>query len=69
MAGERRKEMAAIKPLVAAKDYQGMAEQILSMKRLWQGKGLKGLLRRRDEEAGLILGADRDYDPVDIIRI
>jgi len=35
--------------------YPYIAQQILSMKRLWVGKGLDGLLKRRDEEAALVM--------------
>jgi len=61
MSGSRRKEMAAIKPLVLQQDYDGIAQEILSMKRLWQGKGLDGLLKRRDDEAALVSQSDRGY--------
>ena len=54
MSGSTRTEMANIRPLVLKKDYRGIAAQIRSMKRLWVGKGLDGLLRRRDEEAALV---------------
>jgi len=50
--GESRREMAAIKELVPVKDYEGIAKQIKSMKRLWS-KG-SGLLQRRDREAALV---------------
>ncbi len=54
LIGESRKEMLAIRQLVLDKDYQGIADEIQKMKRLWVGKGLNGLLLRRDEEAALI---------------
>ena len=69
MSGARRKEMAAIKPLIAQQDYPGIAEQIQMMKRLWEGRGLSGLLKRRDDEADLVLNADRDYDESNLIRV
>ncbi len=47
-------------PLVAAKNLAGIADQIRSMKRLWEGKGLSGLLKRRDKEAELIENARPD---------
>ena len=68
-AGARRKEMAAIKPLVAQQDYEAIARQIRAMKRLWEGKGLPGLLKRRDDEARLVRQSDRDYDAEDIVRV
>lgn len=52
--GPTRVEMLNIKPLVLRKDYEGIARQIISMKRLWVGKGLNGLLKRRDDEARMV---------------
>lgn len=54
IVGDRRREMRAIKKMVPEKDLQGIGDQIRSMKRLWEGQGLDGLLRRRDEEADLV---------------
>jgi hypothetical protein len=57
---DRRKEMRAIRDLVANYDensnetFQKIADQIRLMKRLWEGQNLNGLLRRRDAEASLI---------------
>ena len=69
MSGSRRKEMATIKPLVVKKDYAGIAQEIKNMKRLWVGKGLDGLLKRRDDEAELMANADRVYDKSTLIRV
>jgi len=55
MVGDSRREMRAIRDLVPLKDYSGIAQQIRSMKRLWYGRGLDGLLKRRDAEADLVL--------------
>jgi GH24 family phage-related lysozyme (muramidase) len=55
LKGDSRKEMRAIGTLVTEKDYKAIAEQITAMKRLWRNKGLDGLLKRRDEEAKLVL--------------
>jgi GH24 family phage-related lysozyme (muramidase) len=52
--GSSRDEMRNIKPLVLAKDYKGIAKEIRSMKRLWVGKNLDGLLKRRDSEADMV---------------
>lgn len=52
--GDSRKEMKAIVDLVAKKDYEGIAEQIENSKRLWEGKGLDGLVIRRESEADLV---------------
>ena len=54
MSGDRRLEMRAIRDLVPKGDLQGIADQIRAMKRLWVGKGLDGLLKRRDKEADLV---------------
>ena len=57
---DRRREMRNIVPLVADKDLRGISNQVSSMKRLWIGKGLPGLLDRRDEEARIIRNPRRD---------
>ena len=57
MNGDSRREMRAVRDAVAAGDLQEIANQIRSMKRLWEGKGLDGLLKRRDAEADLVESA------------
>ncbi len=52
--GDSRKEMKAIVELVAKQDYEGIAEQIERSKRLWENRGLDGLVIRREAEADLI---------------
>jgi GH24 family phage-related lysozyme (muramidase) len=52
--GDSRKEMKAIVELVAKQDYEGIAEQIEKSKRLWENRGLDGLVIRRESEADLI---------------
>lgn len=52
--GESRKEMKAIVELVAKKDYEGIAEEIEKSKRLWENRGLDGLVVRREAEADLV---------------
>lgn len=69
MSGSKRKEMKAIQALVKKKDYAEIASQIKSMKRLWEGKGLAGLLQRRDDEANLILNAKETYSWKSLIRV
>jgi len=54
LSGSSRAEMRTIKELVPKKDYKGIAEELRSMKRIWEGKGLDGLLARRDAEAALV---------------
>jgi GH24 family phage-related lysozyme (muramidase) len=52
--GDSRTEMRAIVDLVAKQDYHGIAEEIEKSKRLWEGKGLDGLVIRREAEADLV---------------
>ena len=54
LSGSSRSEMRTIRELVPKKDYKGIAEELRSMKRIWEGKGLDGLLARRDAEAALV---------------
>jgi GH24 family phage-related lysozyme (muramidase) len=54
MDGDRRSEMRAIRDAVSREDLKDIANQLRLMKRLWEGKGLGGLLRRRDAEADLV---------------
>lgn len=56
--GTSRKEMINIKPLVLKKDYKGIAKEIRSMKRLWEGKNLDGLIKRREMEAQMVEAAE-----------
>lgn len=69
LRGSRRKRMAAIKPLVTAQDYIGIAEQIRDMKVLWADKNLPGLLKRRDDEAKLIANSKKTYKDSDVVRV
>jgi hypothetical protein len=69
MIGDRRREMRAIKPLVANKELVGIADQIRSMKRLWNIEELPGLHKRRDKEAALIESARTSYPPGALISI
>jgi GH24 family phage-related lysozyme (muramidase) len=54
LKGSSRKEMLNISRLVPQKNYVGIAKEIRGMKRLWENKGLDGLLERREAEAKLI---------------
>jgi len=54
MTGASRLEMRNIRDLVPKKDYAGIAEQLRRMKRIWDGKGLDGLIARREAEAKLV---------------
>lgn len=57
MVGDRRREMRAIRDAVPQGDLQEIADQLRSMKRLWIGQGLDGLLKRREAEAKLVESA------------
>lgn len=69
MSGSRRQEMKAIQSLVTDKDYVGIANAITAMKRLWEGKGLDGLLKRREDEADLVRSSNRLYQEEELVTI
>ena len=54
MEGDRRREMRDIREAVVDKDLPAIAKHLRRMKRLWRGKGLDGLLTRREAEAELV---------------
>ena len=54
---DRRREMRAIREAVAKGDLAEIAAQLRSMKRLWEGQRLGGLIARREEEAQLVESA------------
>lgn len=54
MSGSSRLEMRNIRGHVAAGRINSIPREIRGMKRLWQNKGLPGLIRRREAEAKLI---------------
>ena len=60
MQGDRRREMREIRDAIVRADFQmskmleTIASSIESMIRLWVGKGLNGLIRRRKAEAALV---------------
>lgn len=69
LTGPRRTEMAAIKPLVrgGVANLGAIADQIESMVRLWPDS--RGLRDRRRREAQIVRGANRSYDPEEIVRV
>ncbi len=69
MSGSRRREMKAIKTLIRRKDLAGIADQIRSMKRLWDRNVLPGLHTRRNTEAHVVVRADRAYKWSDLIYL
>jgi hypothetical protein len=54
LKGESRSEMRNLKNLISKKSYKNIANEIRKMKRLWIGKNLDGLIRRREDEALLV---------------
>lgn len=52
-AGHRYREMRAIRRHVDQREFDKIPDEFRSMKRIWQGVGLDGLLIRRDKEADL----------------
>ena len=54
LEGDSRIEMRAIVDLVKNKNYEGIAEEIEKSKRLWENRGLDGLVLRREAEADLV---------------
>jgi hypothetical protein len=54
MSGSSRTEMRNIKELVSKKNYKGIAKDLRKMKRVWEGRGLDGLITRREAEAKLV---------------
>jgi GH24 family phage-related lysozyme (muramidase) len=54
LKGNNRIEMQNLKNIIPTKDYGKIANEFVKMKRIWQGKGLDGLLKRRDAEADLV---------------
>lgn len=73
MKGDRRREMVNIRSLIQSFDgdyitvQRKIAKQVRQMKRLWIGKGLRGLLARRDREASIIQSARWDVPESDLI--
>jgi hypothetical protein len=60
MKGERRKEMREIKDILAGEppyDLRGVAKALRDMKKLWIGKGVDGLIARREREARFVENA------------
>lgn len=56
MSGANRVEMRAIRDLVPARDYEGMANQLRKMIHVWDGTEIyAGMKRRRYAEAELLL--------------
>jgi len=54
LKGDSRTEMRNIRDLIPSKNYAGIANELRKMKRIWEGKGLDGLIARREAEAKLV---------------
>ncbi len=54
---DKRKEMRELAPLIQDGNLKGIADKIKEMSRLWEGKGLDGLIARRINEAALVAGS------------
>jgi len=65
LTGDRRKEMKAIVPLVKSMDLDKISDQLLSMRRLWNN----GLVGRREREAALVKGSNRQYSQDELVEI
>jgi len=61
--------MKAIQGLIKQQQYDEIGNQIIAMKRLWENTGLGGLIKRRDDEAKLVLNASSNYNWDDLIRV
>ena len=60
MKGERREEMREIKDILAGEppyDLRGVTKALRNMKKLWIGKGVDGLIARREREARFVENA------------
>lgn len=66
---DRRKEMKALKPIIAAGNLQGIAQQLRNMKRLWDPKKQKGLIVRREQEALLAENGSYNILPEHLIIV
>lgn len=66
---DRRKEMKAMIEQIANKDYKGLAASFRSMKRLWDAKTANGLIIRREIEASLVDGGQREYQLIEKVEL
>ncbi|WP_221797268.1 glycoside hydrolase family protein [Oceanobacter mangrovi] len=70
LEGNNREEMSLIRELVQQQDCDRIAAQIIAMKSIWAGRGLAGLLKRRDAEAAMILsGNGQSYHDDELIHV
>lgn len=78
MGGARRREVKQIREkcrllligrILATLALTEIAAEIREMKRLWRGKNLDGLIKRREKEARLVEGSDREYGPEELVSL
>lgn len=63
-------DIAHITETIEAEDYPEIANEIEDMKRLWVGKGLDGLVQRREEEADIVRNSvNKVFTDTDIYTI
>lgn len=74
--GSTRREMYNLRALIQKENYTGMAREIRSMKRLWDGVSddgregrIAGLLTRREEEADLVENARKSYRSNELVKV
>ena len=68
-SGSSRSEMKDLTGAIETGDLEGMALLLESMKRLWEGRNLDGLLKRRDQEAELVRRARRHYAAEELVLL
>jgi len=64
LVGDRRREMKALVPLIAAADYKGIAAELRSMRRLWDGIPEEGK-QYEERYSGLVFRCEKRADLVD----
>jgi len=63
-------DIAHITETIEAEDYEAIAKEFEEMERLWIGKGLDGLVERRQEEADIIRhSVNKVFQDSDVIRV
>jgi len=64
------KDIVKITETIEDSDYEDIAKEFVSMERLWIGKGLNGLVERREEEAAIIRNSvNKVFTPADIYTV
>lgn len=66
---DSRREMRELRDHIRNADYAAIAQSLRDMKRIWAGRNLAGLLKRRDAEAAMVAGAQRSYSADEIVLV